>query len=117
MKPEEVGYTTDLDRLYGEALQRVLDGELFASFLKEWDHWLDDSSKTLTADDWERIEPLIADCRPDKPFQESMLETHKTAIVLLMPEKIVKVSMVAGKYHVPWGCAYIRMKEDGIIKY
>ncbi len=31
---------------------------------------------------------------------------------VLMPEELIKVSMVAMKYQVPWGCAYLRLKES-----
>lgn len=35
---------------------------------------------------------------------------------LLMPEVLLKVGMLAAKYCVPWGCAYIRLKETGQLK-
>ena len=31
---------------------------------------------------------------------------------VLMPEILFRTSLVANKYFVPWGCAYIRMKES-----
>jgi hypothetical protein len=32
---------------------------------------------------------------------------------VMMPELMFKVSIVAQKFQVPWGCAYIRLKETG----
>lgn len=36
---------------------------------------------------------------------------------ILMPELGMRVSMVANQFHVPWGCAYIRLASAGRIKH
>lgn len=36
--------------------------------------------------------------------------------VVLMPEKLFKVSIVKSQFHVPWGIAYKRMKDEGLLK-
>jgi hypothetical protein len=35
---------------------------------------------------------------------------------VLMPEVLMRVGMIAGHFKAPWGCAYIRCKEEGMIK-
>jgi hypothetical protein len=35
---------------------------------------------------------------------------------LMMPETLFKVAIVASEYGVPWGCAFIRLKDVGKIK-
>jgi hypothetical protein len=35
---------------------------------------------------------------------------------VMMPEIIIRVGIVAHQFGAPWGCAYIRMKEEGLIK-
>jgi len=114
MKPEDIYYTTELDRDYANDLKSVCDGESLSAFVSRWGYWLDDSAKNLTANDWLTIKPLLADCRTEGVEPE---ERHMIALDLLMPEKIVKVSMAANHFKVPWGCAYIRMKEEKMIKY
>lgn len=42
-------------------------------------------------------------------------EDKETSIVL-MPETMFRVSIVQVKFHVPWGTAFIRMKEVGLIE-
>ena len=32
---------------------------------------------------------------------------------VMMPEKMLRVSMIAMKYGAPWGCTYLRLKENG----
>lgn len=112
MKPEEITYRTELDRLYGQAFKAVQTSSEFESFLKAWDYWLDEVTKKLTGADWERLLPLIADCKTEGVMPE---EKHEEAIALLMPAKLIRVSIVAHEVGMPWGCAYIHMKEQGAI--
>ena len=35
------------------------------------------------------------------------------ASVIMMPEIMFKVSMIANEFKVPWGCAFIRLKDIG----
>lgn len=35
---------------------------------------------------------------------------------IMMPEVMMKVSIVAGQFQVPWGCAYIRLRQVGRVK-
>lgn len=114
MQPEEVGYITDLDSIFAKALKNVNDAEAFGTFLKEWNYWLDEETKKLTGDDWQSMKPLIDDCRKNGIEPE---DKHLPAMALLMPEKIFRVGIIAHEFGAPWGCAYIRMKEQGVIDF
>lgn len=114
IKPEDIGYTTELDRDYGKALRTVNTPELFGAHIKRWHYWLDQGSKNLTAEDYPRLAPLIKDCQTEGV---EPTDRHNEAIALLMPEKIFRISFKAQEYGVPWGCAYIRLKEMKKIKY
>lgn len=35
---------------------------------------------------------------------------------LVMPEVLMRVGLVASHFKAPWGCAYIRCREEGLIK-
>lgn len=112
MEPKDVHYVTDLEGKFVEDLKKVKDGESFESFLGRWRYWLDDGVKDMKADDWEWMKPLLADCRKDGVEPE---EKHEPAMALMMPERILRVSITAHEFKVPWGCAYIRLKEMGQI--
>jgi len=114
MKPEEVGYLTELDWIYSNELKEVGDSDSFAKFLAKWDYWLDASTRELKGSDWSWLSSLIADCR--KKGRINVKEKHEPAMELLMPEKIIKVSLIAQEFHVPWGCAYKRMEEENARK-
>ena len=123
MIPDEeikIGYQTELDRDFAKDLYEIepITSEAacsqFQGFIDKWQYWLDDESKELEGKDWIWLCGLVQDCRKESLSPE---EKHLPAMALLMPEKILKVSIIKSKFHVPWGCAYIRMKEEGVIKY
>jgi len=35
---------------------------------------------------------------------------------LMLPEALVKIGVVAQRFGVPWGCAYLRLKETGNLR-
>ncbi|MPZ71416.1 MAG: hypothetical protein GEU71_18120 [Actinobacteria bacterium] len=43
-------------------------------------------------------------------------ERTKRFGLVLMPEIMFRVEIVATQFHVPWGCAYIRLRELGHLK-
>ena len=114
MQQDQIGYTTELDSLYVSALKGVVDEQSFGLFLIEWRYWLDADVKKLKGESWGQIAPLIKDCSTEGVVPE---DKHDQAIALLMPEKIFRVSIEAHRFGVPWGCAYLRLKEMKRIKY
>lgn len=120
MRPSEITYTTDLDREYAKDLCEIgiipnqASCDRFQEFLYKYEYWLDEKSKSLKGEDFVWLQPLIADCRNDNVVPESK---HLPAMALLMPERLLIVSMIKTKFKVPWGCAYIRMREEGKIDF
>lgn len=115
MNPKDVTYFTDLQGNFTKDLLNVKSDEDFNSFLSKWNYWLDEETKDLTGKDWEWLRPLIDDCRKDSNVL--LEEKHEPTMALLMPERILKISIVATQYEIPWDCAYLRMKEQGAIDY
>lgn len=114
MKPEEVGYITELDENYTNALKEIDSADQFADFLLKWGYWLDEDIKKLEKYDWGWLKPLIDDCQNEKVIPENK---HQPAMALLMPEKVMKISLIKHKFGSPWGCAYIRAKEEKLIDF
>lgn len=57
-----------------------------------------------------------AGLRKERKGQFAGEDWAETFMSIVMPEVMFKVSMMASRFMVPWGCAYIRMKEVGAIK-
>ena len=108
MLPETVGHHTELDASYAEDLKKVKNNLQFYSHLKRWQYWLDEDTKNLKGTDWQWISPLLEDCRNEMCCPSDL---HTPAIKLAMPEKIVYVTMVANEFNIPWGAAYLRLRE------
>jgi len=51
--------------------------------------------------------------REDQSPDDAWFERYASVI---MPDVMFRVSMVAEQFAVPWGCAYIRLREEGLIK-
>lgn len=109
-----IDYHTELDREYAEDLKKVKTGLDFFGFRKRWLYWLDHEVKGLDWRDWRWVYPLLEECRDEMCCPS---EKHRIAMKLAMPEKIIYVSMVANEFKIPWGAAYIRLRERGIISY
>jgi hypothetical protein len=114
LKPENIYHTTQLDTEFAKDLKAVKSPELFEKFIQNWDYWLDEETRKLTKEDWGWMKPLIKDCRNERVSPE---KKHEPANALLLPERIFKISIFAMQFKVPWGCVYIRMKEEGKIDY
>lgn len=111
MRPEEVTYYTNMVELYAEALKAVTNQDEFDQFIATWEYWLDDPIPRV----WSEIAPDIEKCRPEKYDEND--QPSEAAMALVCPSKLLEVGMVAAECCAPWGCAYIRMKELGVIKY
>ena len=114
MIPDKVGYLTELDSDFAKALQSVKDYKTFQAFLDQWQYWLDDESKNLKGSDWDKLYPLIEDCRKPNVIPE---DKHNEAMALMMPRKLMEISIRAHQFGVPWGCMYLRLKEMKIIDF
>lgn len=108
MKPEDIGYMTEIPEIYSAALKSVTNQDEYDQFVREWLYWLDIPVPAV----WDEIAPQLALGRVDGEHEPSDAAVH-----LLIPHKIMKVAIVAMECHCPWGCAYIRMKEMGMIKF
>ena len=114
LKPDEITYLTKLDSQYVSELKDIATPDKFEEFIKKWNYWLDNDCKNLKGDDWPKLKPLIADCLKNNV---TYTEKHNVAAKLCLPEKLFFIGMIALQFNVPWGCAYIRAKEEKIIDY
>lgn len=115
MKPVDVGYIDQCDEDYVQALresrtlselQRAVDKYRFVaedaySIVVSW-----------TPSDFKAFKKWWAEEAKGEFQGEKSAEIWGT---VLMPDKLFRVSIVAKQFNTPWGCAYIRMKEEGLI--
>jgi hypothetical protein len=113
--PEHITNYTELDTEFSKDLKKVKTIDDFGEFQKKYYYWLDLETQILNKEDWEWIKPLMRDIRPgSKVIPDSR---YDPAINLAMPEKIFRISIIALEFKVPWGCAYLTLKNRNEIDY
>ena len=108
-----ITYTSEQPRDWAEALDFCEELETLRQTCREWRDVAPDAvavaEKMSKRDFGEFMKGLKAE-RRGKYAGDQWVDKYGA---LAMPELMVKVSHVAAQFGVPWGCAYIRMKEIG----
>lgn len=108
----KITYISENDKDYVAGLKQAQTFDAVYAHLKDW--------KFLAKDAWNVISRLDFDWNE---FQRGRLLEAKGQFAgdewcekygaILMPELLLKVTMFAHQYTVPWGLAYIRLRDAG----
>lgn len=109
--PIDIEVDTELDIQYRQEFYKVTTGEEFERFLHRWSFWIDSKFLNLTKKEWEIIKLKIGICR-NKLATKKDIEKCKDVLDLLVPNKILRYTIIAYEYKVPWGTAFIQMNKD-----
>lgn len=111
-----IHYTSDTNQDY-------VDGLTKAKTLKELQSHVQ-TYQRVAGDAWEIVGVMDEDAFHE--WRHGLLQERKNKFAgepwaekygaVLMPRILMEVSMVASHFEAPWGCAYIRLKEEGVIK-
>jgi hypothetical protein len=117
--PADVFPVDEIDQMYAKELLGVTSGKQLERFIYKWEYWLDRGTWKLKEADWEWIQPLLVIIRSEKKMEkvDRFTPQFRQALALAVPDKLLMVRLVAMKFKVPWGLAYKRMKQEGVIKY
>ena len=110
MKPDDITYLTDAPTLWKEALDSAASLDSLTHVLHTWrelcpDAWDARPTTTTEFDDWRHG---LAKERKGRSNAEAWMDRYGAVII---PAKLMEVSIVAEQYKVPWGLAYIRLAE------
>lgn len=114
MLPETIGHFAELDLEYARDFKKVNNNLSFYGHLKRWGYWLSEEARSLSGFDWKWIKPLVDECREK---EDCPSEQHRIAFELLVPQRILYVSLVAREFNIHWGAAYHKLRKRGIIDY
>lgn len=111
-----ISYVSEQPRDYAEGLSRCQTLEHLTDFLTDW--------RSLCWDAYEIV--MEMDLQAFKEWRKGLAMERRGKFAgedfalkygaVLMPETLIKVSMVATQCGAPWGCAYKRMEDEGMIK-
>jgi hypothetical protein len=115
MKPDQITYLTEP----GEAYRKGLDDATSLAELKAHVHaW-----KALFPDAWKAVGKLT---EADFPAFPTAMKRERRKLymgdeaaerfsAIILPEVLMATLLVADEFSVPWGCAFIRLREAGKI--
>lgn len=114
MKPSDVTYLSEPAEDYQRALDAASDHEDLRSALEEWTWIASDAMDAAPTDaqDFQEFKAGLAQERRGRFAGEAWAECFGA---ILMPELMLRVSEVADQFGVPWGCAFLRLREEGLL--
>ena len=110
----EVTYITELPQMWAKTLDAADSLESLKDAVDEYREYVGDAEEVVrtwdeaTFADWRKALYLE---RHGRFMGEQRAESGMA--VVMMPTVLLGVSLVAGSFHVPWGLAFIRMRDVG----
>jgi len=111
-----ITYVSDQAADYTKALTAAKSMELLTQVLEEYRAVFPDALDAAPQTDEQFVE-FRAGLLKERKGQFAGEDWATKYGAILMPELGMRVSMVANQFHVPWGCAYIRLAQAGRIKH
>ena len=107
-----ISYLSECDSDYAKKLAGVKTHEELIVLLKEYEPIAWDALDLVKGLDKKDFERLIKDMGKER---RGKFSKNMDASIVMMPQTMFKVSLVANQFKVPWGTAFIRLKEIGKI--
>lgn len=108
-----ITYISEQPTDYGEALDAADTLEKLRATTGNWILLTEDAHKVvvgMTPADFKAWRNGLAKERKGQFAGEEFSEKFGA---VMMPEKMLKVSIIAMKFCAPWGCTYLRLKDNG----
>jgi len=108
-----VGYVSEQDALWSKMLSAVTSLDELQRLGAGWRAYCADAVgqiSKMNADDFDDFQAALRKERRGTFCGEAAMNKFGC---IIMPEFLMKVSMVADQFKVPWGLAFIRLKEVG----
>ena len=110
-----IHYTSDTLKDYVDGLTKSKTLEDLQAHCQTYQRVADDAFKVTRDMKAEDFGAFIKGLRKERKSEFAGEEWAEKYGAVLMPEILMKVGVIADKYMVPWGCAYIRLRDVGRI--
>lgn len=110
-----IHYTSDTCADYCAGLTKAKTLEALQTHVETYRRVADDAWKVVKEMDAPAFLRFLSGLRKERKGEFAGEEWASKYMAVLMPEILMRVSMVADQYGAPWGCAFIRLKEAGRI--
>jgi hypothetical protein len=116
VSPEVVTHYSELGFDYAKELSTVSSGDELVAFIDKWRYWIDPDAQNFKNDEWDYVEKWRS-IYQDKDAIIPDGDIDNRVLALLLPSRLVHVQLYASQFMVPWGTAYLRLKDEGLIDY
>lgn len=103
-----IEYYSETDKDYVKALKKVHTLNDLKSFMLEYDDLVADAKQIVDKMNEKEFQKFIKNRNKEN---KGIFSNSETTSVIMMPEKMFKISAMATQYKVPFGLVYIRLKE------
>lgn len=111
-RPLQVGYTSDLSKPYAESLRKVKTETDLRAHVDYWKLVAADAFDAVNAEDFS-WKVYRAGAEQEKRNIFAGEEWVKKYGAILMPEVLMRISIIAMQYVVPDGVVFIRLRDEG----
>lgn len=116
VKEKLVPYLYEPVEDYVEDIRSAKSPEELKVKLVKWQWIAEDAciaADKIDKTNWKEWKQFLKDSkREDIIIKEDLMDKYGP---ILLPEKMLNVSLVATKFNAPWGAAYNRMLEEGVL--
>lgn len=109
-----VSYTSDYLKEYAVGLNECKSRQRLNEFLEHWLHFASDAYAARPTNEVE-FKQFVRGLRSERKGRYAGDEWALRFGAILMPDLMFQVATIAVKFGVPWGLAFIRMQETGLI--
>lgn len=115
---DKIGYIAETDHDYVRELDKATSLKLLGNLLADWEPLVWDAradfSKYITNEaEFEKWRKFLTEERKGKAHSKQAYVMYAS---ITLPAPLMVVTEVAMKFKVPWGTAFIRMREEGVLK-
>ncbi len=107
-----IHYLDETGNVYVKALKKVTTLEELKLLMSEYDELVVDAKLVVDKMSETQFQKFIKSRNKEN---RGIFSNDKIASIIMMPGKMFKISTIAIQFKVPFGTAYIRLKEDGKI--
>ena len=110
---EQIGYRDMLVEPYSKKTKSVATLEELRQFTSDWELLAWDAMDKVAELSEGDFKSYLKASAKEKRGRFAVLEALGQFGMIWMPETLFKISMIAHHYHVPDGCAFIRLRDMG----
>lgn len=113
---KQITYLSECGKEYSEGLQACDSLSKLVAYVVKWKPLVHDAYEVvrfMNTIDWDEF---LSGWKKERKGKFAGEEWSAKYGAIILPEMLLRVSMTAAQFMVPWGLAFHRLKDNGLIK-